>query len=99
MRALVAADVGQQGQGHMTLDGLDRASAPLRAYIISPIEFPEPAQKLDMASRQGAPDRQFKYLHQMCLLHASNFSGSTCSQHANHDTPEAGSLSALSHSV
>jgi hypothetical protein len=57
----------------MTLDDLDRASAPLRAYISSPIEFPEPAQKLDMASRQGAPDRQFKYLHQMCLLHASNF--------------------------
>src|SRR5690242_7615544 len=57
----------------MTLDDLDRACAPLRAYIDAAVEFPEPAQKLDMATREGAPDRQFKYLHQMCLLHISNF--------------------------
>jgi hypothetical protein len=57
----------------MTLDDLDQICAPLRAYIAAAIEFPEPAQKLDMASREGAPDRQFKHLHQMCLFHSSNF--------------------------
>jgi len=57
----------------MTLEDLERLAAPLRSHVVSAIEFPEPAMRLDLASREGAPNRQFKYLHQMCLLHAENF--------------------------
>ena len=57
----------------MTLDELEMRAASLREHVAAPIEFPEPAIKLDLLSREGEPVRQFKYLHQMCLLHAENF--------------------------
>jgi hypothetical protein len=57
----------------MNLEELEKLAAPLRDHVAQGIEFPEPGWRLDMESREGAPDRQFKYLHQMCLLHAENF--------------------------
>jgi hypothetical protein len=58
----------------MTLDDLEGRIEPLRRYITAPIEFPEPALKLDLEGRAGDERRQFKHLHQMCLNHALNLS-------------------------
>jgi len=37
------------------------------------LEFPEPGFKLDLESRRSSEARQFKHIHQMCLMHATHF--------------------------
>ena len=38
---------------------------PLKEFVSAPFEFPEPDLVLDLASRNGQPSRQVKYLHQI----------------------------------
>lgn len=57
----------------MSLQSLEDLALPLREYVKRAIEFPEPALKLDLASRKNDPVRQFKHLHQMCTIHGESF--------------------------
>lgn len=52
---------------------LRRKYADLKVQVEAPIEFPEPALRLEMESRNSDPVRIFKYLQQMCLLHTQGF--------------------------
>ena len=42
-------------------------------YFARPIDIPAVAQKLDLESRKGDPVRQFKHIHQSCLMMALDF--------------------------
>jgi len=57
----------------LSIEKIIQASLPLKEYISKPIEFQEPAMKLDLESRSNSETRQFNHLHQMCLMHAENY--------------------------
>ena len=46
-----------------------------------PIEWPEPGLTLNYGDRRNSDMRTFKYLHQMCLLHRSNYVSSNQIRH------------------
>ena len=56
-----------------TIEDLEIKTLPLRTIVSQFIELPEPARTLDIASRKKDETRIFKYLHQMCSIHAANF--------------------------
>src|SRR5262245_27386093 len=49
------------------------AHAELLSQVASPVEFMEPALKLDIASRTPSVQRMIRHLHQSCLAHTGNF--------------------------
>lgn len=51
------------------IDELSDLAESLRAQFVAPIELPEPASRLGLQERAGQPERRFKHLHQMCLMH------------------------------
>ena len=57
----------------MKIRDLDKLADTVREQVAQAIELPEPAMRLDMSSREGNSERQFKYLHQMCTLHSEHF--------------------------
>lgn len=57
----------------MSLKALEDLVLPLRHHVSRAIELPEATYVLDLSSRQNDPIRQFKHLHQMCLMHAEAF--------------------------
>lgn len=55
------------------LERLEALRAQLHAVAGRPLEFPEAGFRLDLESRAGDETRQFKHLHQMCLMHSVAF--------------------------
>ena len=57
---------------HPKIEELVAFADSLRAKFVVPVELPEPNQRLGLHERAGQPKRQFKHLHQMCMLHVEN---------------------------
>jgi hypothetical protein len=66
-------DFGFPDSSVAALEELQSIMLDAATQFAAPLQFPDPAFSLDLASR--APDelRQFKHIHQMCLMHATHF--------------------------
>lgn len=66
-------DDAQVLTGKQALEQLTSLRERLFPQVAPMIQFPEPAQVLDLESRRGSELRTFQHLHQSCLLHREHF--------------------------
>jgi hypothetical protein len=69
------------GEGAPAIAELATLRDELVHQVGKPIEWPEPGLTLNYGDRRNSDMRMFKYLHQMCLLHRSNFVSSNQIRH------------------
>lgn len=55
------------------VDEMDRLYQASVEHLKGFLQLPEPGTRLDLDGRSGDEVRQFKHLHQMCLIHSTHF--------------------------